>query len=342
MARNDRHAVRHHGHSAPPPVEYRHHDSQKRMSSTFLIILVSLLFLAVFGGALVGGVVSGDPSNKFFITIIVASGVAIGIAAIVSLRYCCLQRAAKRQHETNNAMKTNNNRDVRQTFTQSADEDEEVGYFDSQGHFFQGQGPVQEAIQEVKARKMLPGDISAMSPGSYALESCTQASSPAFARGTYKGTGYRIRQPNPRPQADYREGSSFDFASIVSTKESYPPREDPPEDGIGSNLYSGTGMARDPSAAKVTADGNILTDEDSDVGLNSPDAKSQSSRSVMSRYDVPEETEMGQEEVGTSNKTRETRDDRQREPSKSPRQRRQKVSTTHVQFVHLLRFFILD
>lgn len=335
MTRNDRYVHHHHGHLAPPPVEYRHQESSKKISSTFLIILVSLLFLAVFGGALVGGVVSGDPSNRFFITIIAASGVAIAIAAIVSLRYCCLQRAAKRQRE-NNVIKPNNNhnlhhnnRDVRQTFTQSADEDEEVGYYDSQGHFFQGQGPVQETIHEVKARTMLPGDISAMSPGSYGFDSFTQASSPAFGRGTYKGHGYRVRQ-HGRSQDDYREGS-FDFASIVSSKPGLPAREDPPEDGIGPNLYTTGSMGRDPSAAKVTADGNILADEDSDVDLNSPDAKSQSSRSVMSRYDVPDEDE---EDVKTSNKRREAAEDGPQESSKSSSQRRHKVSPYHIWIIH--------
>ena len=52
--------------------------------TTLVIVIVSLLFVAIFAGALVGGVVSGDPTNGFFITIIAASGVALSIAFVVS------------------------------------------------------------------------------------------------------------------------------------------------------------------------------------------------------------------------------------------------------------------
>ncbi len=310
MNRNDRYAVR--LGDAPPPVEYRSRDSEKRFTSTFLIILVSLLFVAVFGGALVGGVVSGDPSNRFFITIIAASGGAIGVAIIVSLRYVCLQRSAHKHREY--AMKDPETRHVQQTFTRSVDEDEEVGYFDDRGRFYQGQGPVEENIREVKARAMTPGDVSAMSLASYDMESYTQATS-HFTRG-YNGNGYRLRI-NERPKEEYHDGP-FDFSSVTSSKQNFPVREDPPEDGAGCNLYCGMPMSKDPSAAIATADGNILNEEDSDVDLNSPDAKSLSSRSAMSRYDVPDEELVVQDqEMDAFDVRSDIADDDRKEASKS-------------------------
>eukprot|EP00533_Pseudo-nitzschia_delicatissima_P004794 CAMPEP_0116110772 /NCGR_PEP_ID=MMETSP0327-20121206/18101_1 /TAXON_ID=44447 /ORGANISM="Pseudo-nitzschia delicatissima, Strain B596" /LENGTH=73 /DNA_ID=CAMNT_0003603981 /DNA_START=75 /DNA_END=292 /DNA_ORIENTATION=+ len=45
-------------------------------TASLFIVVLSLLFVAIFGYALIGGVISGDPTNGFFITIIVASTLA--------------------------------------------------------------------------------------------------------------------------------------------------------------------------------------------------------------------------------------------------------------------------
>jgi len=61
---------------------------------SWFIVVVSLLFVAIFGGALIGGIASGDPNNGFFITsIIVASVLAISVALGVSIRYYLINRA---------------------------------------------------------------------------------------------------------------------------------------------------------------------------------------------------------------------------------------------------------
>jgi hypothetical protein len=311
---------------APPVEEYHHRDDKdSKFSATFLIILVSLLFVAVFGGALVGGVVSGDPSNGFFITIIVASAVAIGVATIVALRYWCKQRAARER--SNVVTKPTRNHDgvgdIQGTITRTADEDEEAGYYDNRGRFYPKQGPVEEDIQEVEAPNMAPGDVSAMSPGTYDYESHAQTRS-QFTRSEYNGNGYRLNI-NQRENEEYRP-SSFDFESITS-KRSTPVREDPPEDPVGANMYSGMPMSKDPSAAIATADGNMLDDEASDYDLNSPAAMSQTSRSVTSRYDVEGDDESAMVEASKKKK---------RERSKSPsKDRKHKVRTRAIVFTNV-------
>jgi len=284
MARNDRHSLSQRDASAV--TDHRYNDREKRFSSTFLIVLVSLLFVAVFGGALVGGVVSGDPSNGFFITIIAASGVAIGVAAVVSLRYCYHQRGDRAQSDY--GLKENTTQEIRGTLTRSVEEDEELGYYDNRGRYYPTQGRVEEKIQEVAAPSMAPGDISAMSPTTYDLDTYTQTAS-HFSRREYNGHGHRLRI-NQRPDVEERRGP-FDFDEVNDTlyRQEIPFREDPPEDNAGCNLYCGMPMSRDPTAAIATADGNLLVDEASDVDVVSPAARSQSSgRSERSRYDVPE------------------------------------------------------
>lgn len=282
MTRSDQRVIRRGG---APVEEHRSQNKENKFSASFLIILVSLLFVAVFGGALVGGVVSGDPSNGFFITILAASGVAIGVAAIVGLRYWCKQREASKQQEgvTKIISSRDARGDIRGTITRTADEDEEIGYSDGRDRYYHSQGPVEERIQEVEAPRMTPGDVSAMSPGTFDYESYAQTRS-QFTRSEYNGNGYRLNI-NQREHEEYRP-SPFDFESVTS-KRSLPTREDPPED-IGCNLYCGAPVSKDPSAAIATADGNLLPEEPSDVDLNSPAAMSQNSRSVRSRYDVEE------------------------------------------------------
>jgi hypothetical protein len=333
MTRSDQHVVRRRD---APVEEYRHRNKENKFSVSFLIILVSLLFVAVFGGALIGGVVSGEPSNGFFITIIAASGAAIGVAAIVALRYWCQQRAAR--NESTSVPKDSRRRDIRDdirgTNTRTEDEDEEVGYSDTRGRYYPNHGPVKEEIQEVEAPYMAPGDVSAMSPGTYDYESYAQTRS-HFTRSEYDGNGYRLRI-NQRENEEYRP-SPFDFESVTS-KKSQPTREDPPEDPVGGTLYSGNSgmpMSKDPSAAIATADGSMLSEDASDVDLNSPDAMSQASRSVLSRYDVEDDEE-------AANDIKEGSKKKKRGRSKSPsKDRKYKVRTHGIVFIQRMRFIHL-
>ena len=316
--------------------EYRVHDKETKFSAAFLIILVSLLFVSVLGGALVGGVVSGNPSNEFFIAILCASGVAIGAAVIVGLRYWCKQRVARK--ERGKAVKHRGKRDIRGdirgTITRTADEDEEAGYYDNRGRFYPTHGDVKEKIEEVEAQSMAPGDISAMSPGTYDHYSYAQSKSQG-TRSEYNGNGYRLRV-NLREQEEFRP-TSFDFESVTS-KQSLPIREDPPED-FGCNAYAGIPVSKDPAAAIVRADGTMIFDEapEDDLDPYSPVAMSQASRSTRSRYYVEDDEEATA--VATTDEERrdeefESTDKKKRERSKSPdKNRKSKVGTYDTLFM---------
>lgn len=266
---------------------YHHQETEQKGNSTFWVVIVSLLFVAVFAGALVGGVLSGDPSSGFFITIIAASGVAIGVAATVSLRYYC-QPSYDDAHP-HGINKEYGGEDIRGTFPSEDDyvEDEEVAYYSRQApgrHI--AHTPVDARIKEVKAPRMAPGDVSAMSPHSYDVESYAQSE---FTRSEYQGNGYRLRIKPSQEQVERR--GPFDFSSVASSRQE-PVREDPPEEATGGcvPMCGMIGPPKDPSAAFATADGHLV-DENSDVELNSPSGMSATSRSIMSRYDVEPEIE---------------------------------------------------
>lgn len=287
-------------------------------STTFIIIIVSLLFVAVFGGALVGGIVSGDPSNGFFITIIAASAVAIAVAATVTCRY----------YRNNKEAEEYIKQDIRGTFTRSGDEenghDEEVEDYDRHHVYGHARTPVDARIKEVLPRSVA-GDVSALSPHSYDIESYTT-----------RDIGHNKRRE--------RRGL-FDFASVASSKRSFKsvrtPREDPPEESerYGPNTQRETSM--EPSATYAATDGKIIEEDTSDVGLNTPSSLSRhttaskyeieangSILSTTSRYEVEAESDI--ENPATSGK--DTRDDveRTRSSSKSPASLRGQVSKTFV------------
>lgn len=217
-------------------------------SSSLLIVVVSLLFVAIFGGALVGGVVSGDPTGSFFITVIVASGVAISVALGVSIRYYLINHAKKDDEYLSKE-------DVRGTFSNSDDENhQEREYFDrhqdhshlrtqSQLDHYPTQIPIESRIKDIQAKSVF-GDMSALSPQTYDEQILT-----TLEQG--------------------RRGL-FDFSSITSKKleSNVNVREDPPE-GVGSStfqyIWNTRGHSQDPSAPKFSTDGGIITDEERDT-----------------------------------------------------------------------------
>lgn len=95
--------------------------SEDASNGVSAVITVALLVVAVFGGALVGGVVSGDPSNGFYLTIIVASSVAICIAIVISSRYYCRDKPRASKRDPNGVS-------LRRTFTGSNDEEDKGAY----------------------------------------------------------------------------------------------------------------------------------------------------------------------------------------------------------------------
>jgi hypothetical protein len=270
-------------------VDVRSEEDDQSRSTTLFIVILSLLFVAVFGGALVGGVVSGDPTNGFFITIIAASAVAISVALLVSLRYYCKNRSSNTEEDGRF------NKDLRATFSNSDEENlhGEMKYYEGrrgQYHHHHGRTPVQARIKEIQATSVV-GEMSALSPHSYDVESLSTRRD-------------LIREKNQIP----RKGL-FDFASVASAKQSpsvQQVREDPPE-GAGPATYHAAwivrGHSQDPAAPKVTADGEIVSDEEEEAGIDSEadESHSISSRqSGRSRYDVDEEETEDEDENNTS------------------------------------------
>lgn len=304
--------------------------ARQGFSASFVVILISLLFVAIFGGALVGGITTGgNPSDAFFFTIIGASSFAIAVAAFASIRYYITSKKdeeARLRAQGHLPMKESERLDIQGTFTRSEDEEEEHNkrlHQNKRRHSqapnqrpprpeqpqqqqrpapvqqeapvvppprFPVRTPVESRIQEIDAPHTFPGDVSAMSPSSYDLESYGQTTE--FTRSEYQGNGYRLNiKPQPRAREQQQQQYArreFDFASVATSARNdgriSTIREDPPEDmnvvkagnyGNG-NISTRVNLNRDPSAARVTPDGQFK-EEESDVGLNTPAA---------SNYDV--------------------------------------------------------
>jgi hypothetical protein len=275
-----------------------------RCTSLFIVI-VSLLFVAIFGGALVGGVVTGDPSNKFFITITSASGVAVCIALIVTLRYYCKNRTSANSDDNDDQI----NKDIRGTFSGSEeDHPDEDNYFESRrgnlrhndgryvhnGGTYHGRTPVQARIKEIQAQSVA-GDMSALSPHSYDVESLTTRRDIPISR--------KRTQKQQRQKKEMQRHGLFAFSSPNSSRLSSPTaqaREDPPE-GAGQATYYAAwitrGQSQDPDAHKVNEHGEIVSfdedddcdvEADADLGLNSfsQDHSITSPQFTHSRYDI--------------------------------------------------------
>eukprot|EP00339_Tiarina_fusa_P022296 CAMPEP_0117024186 /NCGR_PEP_ID=MMETSP0472-20121206/17985_1 /TAXON_ID=693140 ORGANISM="Tiarina fusus, Strain LIS" /NCGR_SAMPLE_ID=MMETSP0472 /ASSEMBLY_ACC=CAM_ASM_000603 /LENGTH=674 /DNA_ID=CAMNT_0004730541 /DNA_START=127 /DNA_END=2151 /DNA_ORIENTATION=- len=278
-----------------PEIEYGNDASHERPAGkknlTFLIVIVSLLFVAVFGGALVGGVVSGDPSNAFFFTIIGASAFAIGVACLVSIRFYLT--SADDGYEIEDYEK-----DVRGTFTRSEDEDDdgedgedEEDYYDDAAYRSRfAKTPVDARIKEVRA-KSVAGDVSALSPSTYEADS--YASRREYSQDT---RDHQHRSDRKHRNDRGAKRGPFDFASVASSRRTPVRRQDPPEEAAPAVYYDDDDEPRqqrsmDPEAPRLTASGEY---EESDIGLNTPTSESNTptngsvaSMSATSRYDTP-------------------------------------------------------
>jgi len=219
-------------------------DDDNKTTSLFIVVL-SLVFVAIFGGALIGGIVSGDPNSAFFVTVIVASVFAISIAFGVSIRYFITQRATG-ENDDEYFGKEN----VRQTFSASDEENhyyEENGKrspdYETQDYHYPTHTPVASKIKEIEANRV-GGEMSAMSPTTY-------------DEGSLSTFRHHIIQSGRR---------GFDFSSITSTKngEKVNAREDPPE-GTGQETiqaaWNARGNSQDPSAPKFSTEGGIIADD---------------------------------------------------------------------------------
>jgi len=238
---------------------------EKKNNSSLLIVILSLVFVAIFGCALVGGVISGDPTNGFFITIIVASTVAISVAMGVSIRYIYTNRT-----RDNDEDKYLSKEDIRGTLSSC---DEENQYDEEQLHnqthdVFPNTTAIESEIKEIQAKSVV-GEMSALSTQSYDDDSLSFRHH--IIRDYYK-----------------KNQQGFDFSKITPGEngEHVKTREDPPE-GIGLATIQAAwvtrGTAQDPSAPKFTTYGDIIgnegdnqieRDSDSQIGRSFRDDKS--------------------------------------------------------------------
>ena len=165
-------------------------------TASLLVVVLSLFFVAIFGYALIGGVISGDPTKGFSVTLIVASALAVAVAIGVLARYLYVK------HNLNN----NNDLKNKGTFSTNDEENQE----DPQDY------EENEFPHEIKAiqAKSVVGEMSALSPCSYGGDSLT----------TFRHQIIRQQQLNER--------RGFDFSTITPAEdgENKRRREDPPED----------------------------------------------------------------------------------------------------------------
>lgn len=321
-------------------------DSTSSKFTTVLIVVASLLFVAIFAGALVGGIVSGDPTNGFFVTIIVSSAVAISVAVVVSIRYCVKIRAASRQSSSENDRYLS--KDGRATFSNSDEDNHEDYYYDEhrrrsksgvhQGHHRRlrtphggrhhgSHTPVGARIREIQAASVA-GEVSALSPQTYDVESLSTRKS----RGNrQQKRGAAAINSSDRGGGAGGGGALFNFSNVACEA---PAREDPPE-GAGPATYHAAwlvrGHSQDPSAPKVTADGQFIQDDDEedgnedeeDVDLNSFGNSIPSPQSVRSRYDVSDKDDSDVEDIpedrkdyeATAARTQQTQQEEKKIPS---------------------------
>lgn len=238
--------------------EIRHHTSERSTRSmdeeseddimsyipSWFIVVVSLLFVAIFGGALIGGIASGDPNNGFFITsIIVASVLAISVALGVSIRYYLINRAKdddeylpKDDIRGTFSSSDEGRYNVEESFNRRPDHDQ--CQTQPQPNHYLTHTHVESQIKEIQTKSVF-GEMSVLSPQTYDEESLTTI-----------GQGRR----------------GFNFSSITSSKRESKVnmREDPPE-GAGLSFqtaWNTRGQSQDPSAPKFSTDGEIIADDD--------------------------------------------------------------------------------
>jgi hypothetical protein len=241
---------------------------EENQSWTLIVAITSLLCVAVFGGALVGGVVSGDPSNGFFVTIIAVSSAAIVIAAVAFLRCWC-----KGRRGADGFIK-----DSKGTF--SSDDDEK-----DIKHRKERKSKNATNIKEIDAVRN--SDVSVLSPNTHDVGSCMTDGESGIT--SFAG---RILLNKSRQRR-----SGFDFSSVASGQPTRG-RVDPPDasEEVSSTLHGTKQMGpKDPSAARISNNGGIETieeedDDDVEVGLNTPSSKYSRKQKGTARYEVDEES----------------------------------------------------
>ena len=232
-------------------------------TKSLLTVVLSLVFVIIFGCALIGGLVSGDPTNGFFITIIVASALAIAVAVGVAIRYFYVNRISNDNNDIP-LSKTNGG-----TFSSSDEENQcEEEYIKESSrnevheYGFPDQPQIESEIKVIQARSVV-GEMSALSPSSYGEESLS----------TFR---HHIIKNN------YNSGRrGLDFSRITPDEqgEKVRMRRDPPE-GVGVPIIEEIlqGASQDP-------DGEHLIDDKSTISAKSGRSKKSSTSTKKNSND---------------------------------------------------------
>ena len=297
------------------------YEEPKQAGFTLLIVVFSLLFVMVFGGALVGGIVSGDAHNIFFSIIIVCSAVGLGLASIAGTIYIC--RMSKREREKGG--------DIQGTFAQSDDdqfyqEDPEYDAGYPLDRYELRDTPVEARIKEIKATRDV-GDMSALSPNTHEMDHYSDVRHIRKYADRQHSRRHGGRSGRRTPGRDRSGGRGlFDFSSIASSRQgrAMPRREDPPE-SFDEPFYNHEFPSRDPDGHLVHVDENAdlesVANEMKDEASSSPSTRSKHSSST--RYEVEVDDEENQ--INPSNSTESDVDDLVEEGRKSPEKEARKV-----------------
>ncbi len=219
-------------------------------TASLFIVVLSLLFVAIFGYALIGGVISGDPTNGFFITIIVASTLAIVVSGGVLVRYIIAKRT--RDNDSDQYL----SKDNRGTFSGSDLENQQV-------EENVAQDAEDETLMEIHPKSVF-GEMSALSPSSYGEDSLT----------TYHHHIIRNQRKN-----------GFDFSRITEGQEAerVRPRQDPPE-GVGAANFQAAwvtrGNSQDPDGPKMSTEDAPDSNDDTSIAVETASRHGDEEKSV--------------------------------------------------------------
>lgn len=243
-------------------------EEESQGCSTLLVVIVSLLFVAVFGGALVGGVLSGDASNGFFFTIIAASIFAVISGIFAGIRYCC--------HSSKNTDIPEIKED-KGTFIS----DEEEGEVVKQKPRKRSKAP---RIREVDPATGV-SDVSVLSPNTYDVNydvESVMTDSDATGITSFAGRILLNKSRQRKP--------GFDFTSVIRGEQSRG-RADPPEEtAVTAKTQTRQLGPRDPSAARVAMNGGIQPIEEEPKDVRPGYTHTPSTQTQVKIIDLDEET----------------------------------------------------
>ncbi len=207
---------------------------------SLLVVILSLFFVAIFGYALIGGVISGDPTKGFSTTLIVASAVAAAVAILVFARYLYVKQGLSNNNDLKN----------KGTFSTNDEENQEEPLEIEDPEF-----PIE--IKAIPAKSVV-GEMSALSPGSYGDNSLTTFHQQIirqqqlnerrgfdFSRITHNEEGENTRRREDPPEV---RGESYETPIVISDS------SDPPEETTESkNEAEKSGLVRPKSPALSVA-----------------------------------------------------------------------------------------